>query len=459
MRQDLIDQPTLLSLVQMTGNPLPDSADRTSILTRFDALRIAAIVIPCALIVAHFNQGADAASTTIGFVIGFCALFAALLAVARFETVNLGMTLIAILFLIWFQLGLFGNWHQAQYEVQALVAGGAVLGCGFLIGRKPGGLKTAWAALIWTLIVFAAIAALAYFSNVSDLGHYGSRLFAGFGSANTAATLFGLAMLLSVGKLMARFQDSRFTNRTGLERLRFWVQHDYASFILLILASACLLFTVSRMGILVSLVSVFGLVIFESLRMTRRGRLMVLRQRRVAIPVSLGIVIVLFLALSGEINPNHQESLLQNADGRAEAYSIYWNTWMEKPWFGHGLGSFNAVNDQITTLENAGALMPLGAAHNVYLQWLLQQGLIGVLAMGFVFAVIFTPMLRAIRSQSRKPRNFIRLALAMTYLVFAHGLVDYALEIPSIMWTYAFILGLAAGYAERACGSSVGEAE
>ena len=91
--------------------------------------------------------------------------------------------------------------------------------------------------------------------------------------------------------------------------------------------------------------------------------------------------------------------------------------------------------------------MPLGAAHNVFLQWLVQQGVVGLLAMTFVFGVIFYPIIRSLAAPSKKPRNFLRLSIAVTFLVFAHGVVDYALEIPSVMWTYAYILGLASGYA------------
>ena len=421
-----------------------DTRDWSSLL-----LRGVAILIPFGLMMAHFNQGADVASVTVFFVIALCLLFAIALCVTRVETISFGMAAIALLFLTWWYLGLFGNWHQAQYEVQALIAGGAVLGSGYLIGRKRGGLDLAWKALIWTLLIFILAAAIGYFTQITDQGRYGSRISAGFGSPNTAATLFGIAILLSAGKLLVRFQDPRFNKRPRADRIRFWAQHDYPSFVLLILASACLLFTVSRMGILISLVSATGLIAFESLRMTRRGRLSFLRRRRVSIPVILGVLFILLLAISGEINPNHREALLANVDGRAQAFSIYWDTWLEKPWFGHGLGSFNTVNDSITTLENAGAMMPLGAAHNVFLQWLLQQGAVGLGAMVLVFAIIFSPIVFALGSRSRKPRNFLRLSLAISYLVFAHGLVDYALEIPSVMWTYAFILGLAAGYARR----------
>ena len=48
---------------------------------------------------------------------------------------------------------------------------------------------------------------------------------------------------------------------------------------------------------------------------------------------------------------------------------------------------------------------------------------------------------------SRRYSRLIRTVMFVSALLLIHGLVDYALEIPSVMWTYAFLLGLVNGIA------------
>ncbi len=412
-------------------------------------LRIVACIVPVGLLLAHFSNGADTFPIAVPFILLFCVLYAAAIIIDETRSVGIEIAAIACLFLAWFSLGLFGNWHRAQYEVQTLIAAGAVLGTGFIIGSRNGTLKIAWSALVWSLAAFAILSGFDYLSQTSAPSEYGRRLSAGFGSPNSAATLFAMSMLIGGAKLLVRFQDPRYESRPRGERVAYLAQHEFASLILVTIAAACLLFTVSRAGILAGVTAFFGLMGFELWRMTRRGQVQFLKRRRVYIGLGALAAIVFLLAVSGEINPNHAEALLQNVEGRTRTYSVYWSAWLERAWFGHGLGSFDAVNDASTTLQNADALSQMGAAHNVFLQWLLQQGIVGFAAMSFVFAVIFYPIIMALRGASSKPRNFMRLTIALTLLVFAHGMVDYALEIPSIMWTYAFILGLAAGYSTQ----------
>lgn len=409
-------------------------------------LRIAACMVPVGLLLAHFGQGADTFPIAVPFVIFFCAIFIAVILIDGMRAVSLEMSGLAILFLIWLWIGGFGNWHQAQYEVQTLVAGGALTGTGYVIGSRNGTLKVAWSALIWSLALFTVIFGFDYLAQTENAGAYGRRLSAGFGSANTAATLFAMGLLLASSKLLVRFQDMRYNKRQRGERIAYLAQYEFPSLVLMTFAAACLIMTMSRAGILMGVLSFIGLVGFELIRMTRRGQLRFLRRRRVFLVLGAAAFIVLLLAISGEINPQHAEALLHNVEGRTRSFAIYWDLWLQKPWFGHGLGSFDSVVDEAATLQTADALTQMGAAHNVVLQWLLQQGILGTAGMLLVLMVIFRPILRALFTNSAKPRNFLRLSIALSFLVFGHGMVDYALEIPSIMWTYAFILGLAAGY-------------
>lgn len=415
----------------------------------YKMLRIVACLAPVALMLAHFNQGADTFPLAIPFILFFCVLFVAAMIIDEMRSMCLAVTAIAVLFLMWFALGWFGNWQQAQYEVQTLIAGGALLGTGYVIGSRNGTMKIAWRALIWSLALFALVSGFEYLAPSSPADNHGERLFAGFGSPNSAATLFAMSLLIGSASLLVRFQDPNYSKRPRGERISYLAQHEFSSIMLITLAGACLLMTMSRAGIALGILTFIGLVGFELFRMTRRGQVQFLKRRRIYFVLVGLAVIVLLLAISGEINPQQAEGLLHNVEGRLRTYSIYWELWLEKPWLGYGLGSFNSVNDSAATLQTADALVQMGAAHNVFLQWLLQQGALGVAAMIIVMAIIFYPIIVALAVRSSKPRNFLRLTIALTLLIFGHGMVDYALEIPSIMWTYAFILGLAAGYSTQ----------
>ena len=405
------------------------------------------MLVSLGLISAHFLKGADTTPAGAHFTLWSCALFAAVTLLSLGRNISLGISMLSLLFVVWLAGGFFGNWYLAKFETQSLLASAALAATGYSIGKSKGGLRFAWGALIWTSLIFVAISALAFFSTPPSSQTFGNRMSAGFGSPNTAATLFGIAILLAVSKLTVRFQSARFNARPRGDRIALLAQHEFASIAVVLIAFGCLIFTVSRAGIAISLTAIIGLCAFELYRMRRRGRFSFLHGRRTMIGFAAVSALVLLLAVLGEFNQRTQESLFENSSGRIETLQIYWNVFLEKPWFGHGLGSFNAINDQITNLENAPTLQRLGAVHNVILQWLVQQGIMGVLAMTFVFGVIFYPIIRALRSPSTKPRNFLRATIAITFLVFAHGMVDYALEIPSVMWTYSYILGLAAGYA------------
>ncbi|GAB5455366.1 MAG: hypothetical protein Hens2KO_15950 [Henriciella sp.] len=405
------------------------------------------MLISFGLLFAHLNEGADTASAGVPFILGACALCGGITILSLGRDITLGTSILGTLLLIWHSFGFFGNWHLASFEAQTLIAGGALATVGYSIGKSEKGLKFAWSALVWASLIFVVASGFVFFSTPPSSETFGNRLTAGFGSPNTAATLFGIILLVAIAKLTVRFQNSSFNARPRGDRIALLAQNEFASISILLIAFGCLIFTVSRAGIAISLGAMIGLTGLELYRMRRRGRFSFLHGRRTVLGIVAVSAIILILAISGELNQRTQESLFENSSGRLETFKIYWNVFLEKPWFGHGLGSFNAINDQITTLENAATLQPLGAVHNVILQWLVQQGIMGVLAMSLVFGVIFYPIVRALMLPSTKPRNFLRATIAITFLVFAHGMVDYALEIPSIMWTYSYILGLATGYA------------
>lgn len=414
--------------------------------------RILSSFVAIWLAMAHLDRGADAIYPSAIYSIGLILGFFVLLISTRFNHIPIGMALVAGAFLLWSSLGLFGHWPTARHEVLSLAAAGAIAGTGYLLGRQANVLKWSWLALNWSLLAFCLLTLFAFVTDAGPAGarehvEFDGRLSGFFGSPNTGATLFGISMLLASGRILQRLSASNLNRLTRRDRIYYFAQSEYVSFALFIIAGICLVLTVSRAGIFISLFCIIGLVILEVVRLSRKGALGFLRRKRVLIPVGFGVSLLMIMALTGDINPYASEALLHNSSSRLKLYDTYVGIWLERPWIGHGLGSFNALNASHTTLENAPYLVTIGAAHNVVLQWLVQQGLIGTLIMVGVLGVVFYPMLGAIKKQASLPRHFLRSTLAVTLLVFGHGMVDYALEIPSVMWTYSYIVGLAAGFA------------
>jgi O-antigen ligase len=133
---------------------------------------------------------------------------------------------------------------------------------------------------------------------------------------------------------------------------------------------------------------------------------------------------------------------------RQSSLSSYFDAIWYQPLFGHGLGGFQFVNDFVAGNGDADLLQGQGAAHNVYLQWMIQAGLVGATAMFGAMLVIVFRLLRGLRRRQRQ-RSMIRTAIVIVVFVGLHGLVDYGLEIPFISWWLAWLLGISVGTASR----------
>ena len=405
------------------------------------------------LLLAHLDHGADTALTTAIYSLGFIALTSLAIVFFGFKRLPLIMLIMPATFLIWLSLGLFGPWPQAQAEVQALAAAAAIVITGNIIGRRFATLSTAWTSLILSLLILSCLAFYAHFAGISAPVHenptsFDSRLSAGFGSPNTAATLFAMSIILAWSHVFVRVQDLHLNRLTLSNRIQWLAQKELGSFALAVLAIACLILTRSRAGILIGLSFMVLLISIELYRSVRHGRFKFLKRRSIHLSLIFAALLFIVVAILGGLNPQHMTSLDSEVSGRLAIFNYYWGLWHEEPYFGHGLGSFNRLNDEQMTLHTAAGTVRNGAAHNMVLQWLIQQGVVGLLLMGAILGSLLVPVFRALNVRASLPRHFLRATLIITGIVFVHGMGDYAMEIPSVMWTYAFIIGLASGYAK-----------
>jgi O-antigen ligase len=337
----------------------------------------------------------------------------------RLELVKLAG--LAALFLVGTSLG--SNRDRAERTALYLTYGG-ILYC-------------AWAFLAWV------ISPQTIFGVPRPYG--GDRLSGAFLSANSAGTLFAS---LAVMSLLALLRPVARARRPGERRrieelLDLWPQG-----LLLLLALPCLLLTGSR----------GGLIAFLAATLTGIGYLAWIKSTKQSLSAGFAAIVCLLLVAASVvflISGDHTAARLASTDplsnDRLQLLAAYWPTFKASPWLGYGLGAFAAFNDASMSLGNSLLLSILGAVHNVYLQWLLQMGVPGALAMVGCVAVLLGATARGVaRRSSQQTLGAGCLAVAVVFAV--HGLVDYAFEEPSMAAFFSLILGLGYGVSQRPSG-------
>lgn len=305
------------------------------------------------------------------------------------------------------------------------------LACIFLLGALQGvggdRARATVEALLALGALYSAIALLTFLAGVQLAP--GGRLSGGFLSANSGATVFGVLTILSMANLLRRWRRS--SGLSGAERLsRLAVPISYV-----LLVSACLILTASRMGGAATALAAGVLLIWEMLD-ARGDRLPVL-MAGLALLVTAGVL----LMGGNDLLWARLEGLDSDAAVREAIFGAHWKAFLDSPLFGYGLGSFNDLNAQILTTENYGALWSIRATHNVYLQWLEEAGIIGAAPMFLLIATVIA--VSAWRTgQARSGQSLMRGLVAANLVVLVHGFTDYALQVPSVAAMWAFLLGL-----------------
>jgi putative inorganic carbon (HCO3(-)) transporter len=105
----------------------------------------------------------------------------------------------------------------------------------------------------------------------------------------------------------------------------------------------------------------------------------------------------------------------------------------ERPIFGYGLDSFHFYSPEFFPLEPSGTY-----AHNVYIQFQFESGLIGLIAFLWIFWRCFGWLARRFRIDSR--RIIMTMGIMGAYLVACYS--DNVFEYLSVNWCFWFVIGL-----------------
>lgn len=320
--------------------------------------------------------------------------------------------------------------------------------CLFLIGFAIGDHRgRAW----WTLrsmVAFGAAyavfsLALHFYSPATLFGYTiwtgPDRLAATLGSANIAGALFGFLLLCSTAVLLQHRRDVGKRSNVGPKQLNLFVRRAPLDTIALALFATCLLMTASRGAVAATASMCVFLLAWETLSagMSRTGWLT---------PLLVVCALIGVMAFAGDMVANRYQDSSKAAADRLALFTTHWRAFVQSPVLGSGLGSFRALNAALMTKQNYGALAGIGAAHNIFVQWLEQMGWAGSALMWSCIAWLLARVV--IAALYNPPLSVsLRLCVATSGLLILHGLTDFALEVPSVAAMWTLILGIGSGRA------------
>jgi O-antigen ligase len=141
------------------------------------------------------------------------------------------------------------------------------------------------------------------------------------------------------------------------------------------------------------------------------------------------------------------------AGGRIAVAQLALAAWLERPWLGHGLGTWPALFH--TVRDERFPTVIFDYVHNSWVELLVELGAPAFGALVLALLLVASLCLRAARHAS-DPLPAIGFGAAV--LSASHSFVDFAAQIPAVATALALVLGLAAGRAaelDRRFGGAV----
>ncbi len=144
-------------------------------------------------------------------------------------------------------------------------------------------------------------------------------------------------------------------------------------------------------------------------------------------------------SIAGKLAPGklHDEALSRGAIARDSVPII-----REKPWLGHGIGMFPVIYPRYRSFPTD---LEVNAAHNDYVQFLVETGIAGLLALLGLFVLAYRGGFRQLdRWRDSWPAAFSLAAATACTGLLVHSAVDFNLQIPSNALLFYALLALAA---------------
>jgi O-antigen ligase len=206
-----------------------------------------------------------------------------------------------------------------------------------------------------------------------------------------------------------------------------------------------ILYSFSRMGFIIAMVS---LVMMAMLSIDPFARML---RTRTSLAVIAVAVVLMFIFLPP---PRLLERFAQiassesvTADDRVQIWRQTLSLIAEYPVFGTGLGGFVSTSAKF---EPAVTLLTTNAAHNDYLEFVAELGIVGFPILALLVGAVVVHTTRVfLRVSEPSDRSLAIACLASLAAMLLHSFVDFNLHIPSNAMTFAWICGIASGLSFR----------
>lgn len=335
-----------------------------------------------------------------------------------------------------------------QREVLKLAGLAAAFLTGLSIGRSNRRAQVFYALFITCAGVYCLATFLdfavdpARIFGVDRTVHF-DRLSGTYVSANTAATLFGVFAIFAAARIVQAHKEISAAYETALAQGEATLRRAPIAIITLLLALVCLMLTASRGGVVITLVALSTLAVWEWVAQDTKFR----KSRSIIGVVGLvcGLALVSAL-LGGGLLIDRWDTVAGSSDSRMIMMQTHWNAFLGAPVWGNGLGSFDRINDMHQTIANWEVLHRQNAAHNVYLQWLEEAGIVGAISMFACVLVVHMLIYSGLRRRARM-RTWLRAQMAVSILIAVHAIIDYSVQVPAFALQWAALIGVAVGLA------------
>ncbi len=200
-----------------------------------------------------------------------------------------------------------------------------------------------------------------------------------------------------------------------------------------------IMYSLSRMGFVVTLCALFLVAV---LSMGPRLPSRVWRLGSVGLTgVVIAVMLIFFppdqlIARFAELSSTKNVS----ANVRLHLWKETLSLISEFRWFGCGLGGFESTFLKYQAIASS---LRADFAHNDYLQYLAELGLVGFAILAAILAGIILQILRGVLALSEEDRRLLVIACAGAFLAISlHSLVDFNMHIPANTMTLAWIAGI-----------------
>lgn len=294
-------------------------------------------------------------------------------------------------------------------------------------------------SFFFTALILGGIAYCLISLIIFSQGHsLGGRLDANMGSANSAASSFYLLLIISIARLHTNDLGSKtsyiqISKFQSINKYITLVNNNIAGVSLFFISLTCLLITSSRMGILSGLLgSILTYILIKLFHHKYNFNLMKYSY----------IIVFLIIILGIDTTLSRFETIDQDFETRSIMQKVHWDNFLDRPWIGHGMNSFHEMNMISITPENWNVLSTIGSVHSIYIQILLELGLVGsvlVLTLSILYFVVFMKIL--VKSESKSQKIWIFALCGILFSFLLHGFVDFGLQTPAIAALLSAVAG------------------